>query len=98
MPRGFRDFLPREALSRAEAGLFLQRAGGIPHLRIPVTSHRHRDAPDFNPIYDLHDDPGQITPLRDDALETRLGALMREKLIQASAPLCQYERVGLDPP
>ena len=98
MPRGFTDFLAREELAAAETGLFLPYSHGIPHLRIPRRSHRHLDAPGFNPIYDLQADPGQSAPIRDPELERRFAHRMRELMIAADAPGCQYDRVGLPRP
>ena len=95
MPRGFSDFLDRDSLRRAELGVFLKRCHGIPHYRIPRPSHRHRDAPPFNPIYDVAADPGQNHPIQDAALETKLAARMKELLIRADAPDCQFARTGL---
>jgi len=94
MPRGFRSFVPRETLAAAECGVFLKHTHGIPHLRMKVPSRRHRDAPDFNPIYDIVNDPGQTNPIRDTALEARLAAKMKELLQRYDAPESQYERLG----
>ena len=85
----------REELARAESGVFLRHAHGIPHLRLKTPSHRHLDAADFNPIYDLDADPQQQRPICDADLEGRLSGLMRELLQRFDAPECQYPRVGL---
>lgn len=95
MPRGFSDFLGREQLATAECGVFLSTAHGVPHLRMECTSNRHADAPDFNPIYDLHGDPGQMSPIRDEALEAKLAERMKALLQYHDAPECQYTRLGL---
>ena len=96
MPRGFRDFIPREQLERAETGCFIARAGRVPQLRIPTTSVRHHNAPDCNPIYDLQSDPGQQRPIRNPTLEAELAAKMREALRFHDAPDCQYARTGIE--
>jgi hypothetical protein len=98
MPRGFWDFLSLEDLVRAETGRFLKWCHRIPHLRIAKKSHRHHGAPDSNPIYDVERDPGQTQPLRDAALEERLARRMRELLMAADAPECQFDRMGFDRP
>ena len=98
MPRGFWDFLERDHLRAAEMGVFLDHCHGIPHYRIARPSRRHADATDYNPIYDLEADPGQLEPIRDPALEARLAELMRKKLAEAGAPAIQYDRVGLKRP
>ena len=95
MPVGFSDYHTRKQLVGAEAGVFLSSAHGIPHLRLPVKSRRHHDAPDFNPIYDIEADPTQESPLRDGDLEEQLAGKMKELLERFDAPECQYARVGL---
>lgn len=93
MPR--RYFKEREKLAGAEVGRFLAHAYGIAVYRVKVPSHRHHAAPDFNPIYDIQSDPGQLRPIRDARLEGELAAKMRELLQRYDAPECQYARVGL---
>ena len=93
MPR--RYFKDREKLAGAEVGRFLKHACDIPVYRVKVPSHRHYAAPDFNPIYDIQADPGQLRPIRDARLEGELAARMRELLQRYDAPECQYARVGL---
>lgn len=95
MPRAFSDFLPRESLQTAEYGCFLPSCHGIPHLRISRTSHRHKNAPDYNPIYNIREDPRQEHPIFDAALEDSLAGKMRELLVRFEAPACQFERLGL---
>jgi arylsulfatase A-like enzyme len=95
MPREFHDFTDRRTLANAEVGVFLPRAYGIPHFRWATPSHRRKDMPDFNPIYDLSADPQQQRPLRDEQLEKAMAAKMRELLVRYDAPPCQYERLGL---
>jgi arylsulfatase A-like enzyme len=95
MPRGFSGFLPRERLAAAECGVFLPHTFGIPHFRLAAESHRFADAPDFSPLYDLRDDPGQERPVRDPAMEARCAASMKELLERFEAPPCQFARLGL---
>lgn len=96
MPRAFHDFIPHDQLAQAECGRFLRFCHDIPHFRFPVPSHRHHEAPDFNPIHDILEDPRQERPLRDDALEAKLAAKMRETMQRYDAPDSEFERVGLD--
>lgn len=84
-----------ERMKSAEAGRFLANAGGIPHFRIPVPSHRHRDAPERNLVYDLESDPGQEKPIDDPEREAKLAATMKALLARHEAPASQYERLGL---
>ena len=95
MPRGFRDFIPREILSAAEFGRFLESADGIPHYRIETVSKRHLDAPSGNPIYDALEDPRQMKPISDPVLERKLGMKMREMLERFGSPPCQYRRMNM---
>lgn len=48
-----------------------------------------------NRLYDLADDPGQKTPIRDDAAELRLIGDMLAWMRDTDAPAEQYERLGL---
>ena len=96
MPTAFHGFIDREKLATAEVGTFLSSCLGIPHFRIPVRSHRHHGAPDFNPIFDVRDDPTQSRPIRDEALEARLAEQLRGLLLRFEAPECQFTRTGLE--
>ena len=89
------DFEKRDVLKRAELGVFLESADGIPHYRIEAKSKRHLGAPDFNPIYDVSVDPTQQAPIHDEKLETQLAAKMKELMDRYDAPDCQYPRMGL---
>lgn len=81
--------------AQAEAGRFLETAGDIPHFRIAVPSHRHRDAPEANLVFDLEADPSQEHPIDDPAREAELAATMKVLLARHDAPPSQYERLGL---
>ena len=95
MPCNFSDFHTRGQLAGAEFGVFLDTACDIPHYRIKTKSRRHHKAPDFNPIYDVVDDPQQQNPIRDVGLESELAGKMRQLLERFDAPECQYARAGL---
>jgi arylsulfatase A-like enzyme len=84
-----------ELMRSAEPGLFLPSANGVPHFRVKRPSHRHRDAPDFNLIYDLTVDPDQEHPIQDASREEALQKTLRTLLEQHEAPQCQFERLGL---
>lgn len=87
--------LSEEQMRSAEAGVFLPASRGIPHFRVGLPSHRHRDAPDGNLIYDLVADPDQQTPIPDPARERQLASTMKELLQRYDAPPSQYRRLGL---
>lgn len=84
----------RDRQDWSDTGMYLPHVD-MPVYRVPIRSHRHRDAPDLNPIYDLHRDPWQENPVSDEALEQRLSDKLRELLIRYNAPECQFERTGL---
>lgn len=94
MPRAFSDFIGRKELAGAEFGIFLNSTYQIPHYRIADVSRQHHNAPDYNPIYDVQNDPFQTKPILDDALENRLAEKMLELLRRYDAPECQYSRMG----
>jgi arylsulfatase A-like enzyme len=95
MPRGFFDFIDRTTLAGAELGRFLTDCHDVPHYRIAVPSVRHMEAPDFNPIYEVAQDPEQKRPIRDEGLESELAGKMRQLLDAVHAPQCQRVRTGL---
>ncbi len=76
----------------------LPHADGMQLYRIEHRSRRHRDAPDFHPLFDIHTDPGQENPLRDADLESRMVETLVAQLRYHDAPACQYSRLGLDVP
>jgi arylsulfatase A-like enzyme len=89
-------FLPKEDLERAELGYFLSYAGNIPQLRIAKKSQKHMNPEEFNPIYDILNDPDQQNPLHDAGLEEELAKKMFELLLRYEAPPCQFSRMGFD--
>jgi arylsulfatase A-like enzyme len=95
MPVNFSGAHGRTQLANAELGVFLSSAHDVPHYRFAVDSKHHHGAPDYNPIYDIQQDPLQQNPLRDDALEVRLAEKMSELLDCYGAPACQRARMDL---
>ena len=95
MPVNFSSFHGREQLAKAEMGVFLPSAHGVPHYRFPVESKRHHNAPEFNPIYDIVTDPLQQQPIRDETVESALAEKMCALLERYDAPPCQRTRMGL---
>jgi hypothetical protein len=88
-------FKRRKLLAQAETGLHLPHDHGFPLYGVPCPSSRHVDAPEFNPLYDLANDPRQERPIRDPVLEARLAGQLRGLLQKCQAPPCQFERSGL---
>jgi arylsulfatase A-like enzyme len=95
MPRGFSDFIPRTSLAAAETGVFLNTSYNIPHYRIKAQSYKHMNAPNFNPIFDIINDPEQKSPVRDKSLEEALANKMIKAMERYGAPEDQYIRLGL---
>ena len=83
------------ASDETEVGDFLPAARGMPLYRVRRETHRHHNAPKFNPIYDLSKDPLQKTPIIDAALETTLAAKLHEAMQRYEAPESEFARVGL---
>ncbi len=94
MPRGFHDFIPRDTLAAAEYGVFLDTAYNIPHLRIPTKSYI-AESQVKNPLYNIVEDPGQKTPVKEPVLEKKLSAVLKDKLKEFDAPFSQFERLEL---
>ncbi len=93
--RGFHGFFNEEVMKDFEAGIFLPSQGRIPCWRFEEDSVFHADAVDYNEIFDLENDPGQLCAVLDDALETKLVGRLRALLEKYEAPECQYTRLGL---
>ena len=87
--------LSRSDMVNAEIGHFLKHTHGIPHYRMAKPSHHHADAPEFNLVFDLLEDPGQTSPIREEKLEKRFADKMKELLVRFDAPECQFTRTGL---
>ncbi|MGR7001688.1 hypothetical protein ACU686_32740 [Yinghuangia aomiensis] len=66
---------------------------GAPVLKVP--GFAISPAPHGTLMFDLDTDPGQDTPLVDDALELRLIGLLLDAMRAADAPAEQYARLGL---
>lgn len=94
MPTSPGGFIPQSQLAEAQTGVFLKHCHQIPHFRIPQPSRYHADAPNFNPIYDLQQDPAQTVPIHDTILEKQLADKMVALMHRFDAPDCQYRRMG----
>ena len=86
--------LTAEQIAGAEFAAHLKWCKGIGHFRIAQQSSRSAGLPAHNVIYDLRNDPGQEHPVEDEALDVRLGDLMKRQLERAAAPQCQFARLG----
>ena len=82
--------------SDTEVGNFLPSAKGIPHYRVSRKSSKHANAVDYNPIFDIENDPGYEHPIRDPEREVECVVKLKELLKRYEAPECQYKRLGLE--
>lgn len=99
-----REVVARDTPVR-EAGLFgcfgghaapLPFTKGVATLRLP--GFAYTDPHTFGTLlYDLENDPEQLSPLIDDDLELRMATLMVDLMRADHAPPEQYERLGLPP-
>ena len=76
---------------------------GMSTLRIPTQVRfgaergRHADR-NRSRLFDLQNDPGQTSPLADEALEARMVDHLVRLMAEADAPPEQYRRLGLSQP
>ena len=95
MPRGLQNFLPENELKHARYGDWLPYTEGLPMLRIPRKSHRHRDAPDHHILYDLVNDPKQNHPIYDAEQQKSWVATLDQALKNVQAPEWQWDRLDM---
>jgi arylsulfatase A-like enzyme len=95
MPRGFQNFLPENELKNASYGDWLSYTEGLPMLRIPRKSHRHRDAPDHHILYDLVNDPKQNHPIYDAEQQKSWVTTLDQALKNVQAPEWQWDRLDM---
>ncbi|MEU2671503.1 sulfatase [Streptomyces sp. NPDC007164] len=94
MPTHMRGLFAPTELRNAELVPPFPFTKEVPLLRVP--GHAMSNPYAFGTLlFDLKADPGQESPLADDALELRMAGLLTEQLRAAHAPLDQYERLGL---
>ncbi len=96
MPTHMRGRMPVETLRDATVTEPFPFTKGISPMRIP--GFAYTDPYSFGTLlYDLDDDPEQLSPLIDDELELRMAALLVELMRAEHAPPEQYQRLGLPP-
>lgn len=79
----------------AEMGKFLTYTN-MPVYRLEEKSFKHHNAPNHNLIYNIKEDPNQLSPIEDRKLEDKLTKQMVQMLDEVDAPECQYVRLGLN--
>ncbi len=94
MPTNMRGFFPADWLKKAELVNDLSFTKGNTVLKMPVKTYVNA-YPFGNLLFDLKQDPKQCTPLKNEALETKMiDALIRE-MHASQADEAQYIRLGL---
>jgi hypothetical protein len=66
-----------------------------PLLRVPPEPRKWHDTATKSELFDLQNDPKQMNPIHDAAVQARLTQRMVELMKQCDAPAEQYQRLGL---
>ena len=97
MPTHMRErFSPAELASGVELSPPLPFTKGCPVLRIPVIISAQAKATSPSLLFDLEDDPGQLHPLTNTAIEANLSRALVSELTRCNAPADQFTRLGLN--
>ena len=68
---------------------------GCPVLKVPGTGTGSKPKNRETLLFDLQDDPEELRPIRDEAIEKRMTSLMVDLMKANDAPEEQYDRLGL---
>ncbi len=85
----------REEFKNAECGRFLKDTYNMPVFRTTRKPWKHDQAPDFDLVYDILQDPNQESPLHDADLVKTLAFSMKTAMEENHAPENEFVRVGL---
>src|SRR5262249_17468317 len=96
MPTHMRGFFGLEALRAAELAEPFSFTKGCRTLKVPARPGWFAEL-DLR-LYDLESDPGQLHPVRNDAVEAQMIEHLVRLLGEASAPVEQFQRLGLPAP
>jgi arylsulfatase A-like enzyme len=103
MPTHIKSMFTTDELAATELAPPQAFTKGVPTLKIPV-SERSPIHDDYGPgallenetrLYDLETDPGQQTPLHDDAIEQKMTALMLQLMRENDAPPEAFRRIDV---
>ena len=105
MPTHIKELFSVEELADATLSPPLPFTKGVPLLKVPATpkspvyfGHGPGGQQDTNTVlYDLARDPGQLAPIRDAAVETRLVEAMERLMRACDAPEESFRRLALHP-
>ncbi|MGH2991656.1 MAG: sulfatase/phosphatase domain-containing protein, partial [Solirubrobacterales bacterium] len=104
MPTHLRDLFTPEELSAATLAPPFPFTKGVPLLRVPVIPSSPMYA-NYGPgalvdretvLFDLQNDPDQLSPIHDAEVEGRLSGLMAELMTATDAPDEAFARIGLE--
>lgn len=97
MPANMRQAFRVESLQRNAIAEPFSFTKGIAPVKIPVdtTPSAKRSNEQGTLLFDLEKDPGQLSPIEDREVETRLLESLRAHMKEADAPVEQFERLGL---
>ncbi|HYF49189.1 MAG TPA: sulfatase [Planctomycetota bacterium] len=98
---GLNRWYPRDTHERMEMGRYFGHTYNMPMYKIPAKGGAPRNLPDEpsyvgrHVLYDIGNDPRQLAPIKDEALERRFIARIKENLKAFEAPPEQFTRLGI---
>lgn len=97
MPTHMRSRFAPEELTSWEPADPLPFTKGIRTMRMPAKTGWMNPWRHGTLLFDVENDPQQLNPLDDDAIEMRMAELLVRLLRESDAPRSQFERLGLPP-
>lgn len=101
MPTHMRSLFSVEELREATLSAPLPWTRGTPVLKVPARHPKEatiHEARFGTYLYDLRNDPEQLSPVQDPAVEARMIKLLTKLMAESHAPREQYQRLGLPLP
>lgn len=98
MPCPMQEYFALEDLRQATLAPPFSFTKGCPVLRVPAPAPGPVRNPDIEKtlLFDWQADPGQLAPIRNEAVERRMAGLLLRHLSENDAPKELYARLGLD--
>lgn len=94
MPMYMTRRMPVKELQQMELADPFSFTKGCKTLKIP-SKDKYRVAGFGNLLFDIDHDPGQLHPIKDEALEHKMIEKLKVKMAENDAPAEQYERLGI---
>ena len=95
MPMHIRTRFSVEELRQAELVDGFSFTKGCPVLKVPGTGTGSKPKTRETLLFDLQDDPEELRPIQDEAIEKRMTSLIVDLMKANDAPEEQYDRLGL---